>query len=84
MSADEPAGGRPAGPFARDLRHAHVGSRVVVRHRLPEGGLTDVLGVLERWDDGALHVRDRHGAEHVVDERAVVGGKPVPPPPARR
>ena len=84
MSADEPAGGQPVGPFARDLRHEHVGSRVVVRRRLPEGGSTDVLGVLESWAGGALRVRDRHGVEHVVAESDVVAGKPVPPAPPRR
>ena len=68
-----------------------VGRRVVVRHVLrgstgPSGGpaLTDVLGVLESWDDDLLTVRT---AEDVVVEIAVadvVAGKPVPPrPPVR-
>jgi hypothetical protein len=40
---------------------ADVGARVVVRHALREGGLSDLLGELVRWDD-EVAVRDRSGA----------------------
>jgi hypothetical protein len=38
-----------------------IGQRVTVRRRLPEGGSTDVLGVLEALTDSKLTVRDKHG-----------------------
>ena len=41
---------------------ADVGARVVLRHRVPDGGLTDVLGHVERWADGVVAVRTRTGA----------------------
>lgn len=81
----------PAGPrvrLAADLSPADVGSRVVVRRRLPEGGFADVLGDLLAWSSagtaaGELLVRTRRG-EVRVPEMAVAGGKRVPPAPLRR
>ena len=73
--------------YAFDLTAAHVGTRVVVRRRLPEGQYGDVLGVLEAWPEdasGAVVVRDRHGVAHRIARTDLVAGKPVPPPPARR
>ncbi|HEV2797806.1 MAG TPA: hypothetical protein VGV65_09310, partial [Nocardioides sp.] len=56
-----------------------VGQRIVVRHRLPDGSATDVLGVCTAWDATSLTV-DRDGHGPVVIARAdVVTGKPVPP-----
>ena len=66
------------------LTAADVGSRVVLRRRIPTGGLGDLLGVLERWDDELVVVRDRHGDTHDVRQADVVAGKRVPPAPARR
>ena len=79
MTTAEPPGVRyvlSAGP-------ADVGARVVVRRRLPDGALGDLLGELRRWDD-AVVVRDRAGVDHAVDPTDVVAAKRVPPPPARR
>jgi GNAT superfamily N-acetyltransferase len=65
-----------------------VGRRVVLRRRLPDGGLGDLLGDLVRWDSeqspaASVTVRTRAGDVTVaVDD--VLGGKPVPPAPARR
>jgi GNAT superfamily N-acetyltransferase len=61
-----------------------VGQRVVVRHRLPDGSATDVVGELLRADPdaGALVVAGRHG-EVTVPVAAVLAGKVVPPRPAR-
>jgi len=61
-----------------------VGQRVVVRHRLPGGSATDVVGELLRADAaaGALVVAGRHG-EVTVPVADVVAGKVVPPRPAR-
>ena len=61
-----------------------VGARVVLRRRLPEGRLSDLLGVLQRWDDEAAVVRSRTGDETVVARADVVAGKRIPPAPPRR
>ncbi len=58
------------------------GRRVVVRHRVPSGGLTDAVGELVDVTDAALVVRTARG-DVVVDRVAVVAGKVVPPRPAR-
>ena len=60
-----------------------MGARVVLRRRLPDGALGDLLGELRRWDDEVV-VRDRTGTDHVVRPADVVAGKRVPPPPVRR
>ena len=75
MSAAEPAGVR-VGPD-------DVGHRVVVRHQLPDGRYSDLLGELLAWDAEVV-VRDRHGVEHTVRRGAVALAKRVPPPPERR
>ncbi len=68
--------------LSRDL----IGQRVVVRRALPgEVGpsgapaLTDVLGVLEAWDDQTLSVRRSDGVLITVPVADVVAGKTVPP-----
>ncbi|MGN6243325.1 MAG: GNAT family N-acetyltransferase [Motilibacteraceae bacterium] len=89
--ADAPADARATGTrvrLAADLSPADVGSRVVVRRQLPEGGFADVLGDLLAWRApgtaaGELLVRTRHG-EVRVPEPEVAGGKKVPPAPLRR
>lgn len=65
-----------------------VGRRVVLRRRLADGGVGDLLGDLVRWDseekaDPLVTVRTRAG-EVTVALADVLGGKPVPPAPARR
>jgi ribosomal protein S18 acetylase RimI-like enzyme len=73
------------------LGPACVGLRVVVRRVVPgetgpTGGpaMTDLLGVLEAWDDSTLSVRGEDGALVVIDRAHVVAGKPVPArPPVR-
>jgi len=59
-----------------------VGRRVAVRHRLPAGGATDVVGRLVAVSDTELVVDGRAGPVRVplVD---VVAGKVVPPRPVR-
>ncbi|GAB3031559.1 hypothetical protein GCM10011376_24860 [Nocardioides flavus (ex Wang et al. 2016)] len=71
--AGETATGRHAlGPHV-------VGQRVVVRHLLPDGRASDVLGVCTSWDADSLSV-DREGHGPVTIPLAdVVTGKPVPP-----
>lgn len=80
VSADEPAGVR----YVRDVSPDDVGVRVSLRRRLPDGGLGDVLGVLETWTAGALGVRRRDEELVEVAEADVVALKRIPPAPARR
>jgi ribosomal protein S18 acetylase RimI-like enzyme len=70
--------------YELSVRPADVGSRVALRLRLPEGGMTDVLGVLEDWDAGVLRVRRRDGTVTEVPAEALVAGKLIPPAPVRR
>ncbi|HET7690996.1 MAG TPA: hypothetical protein VFK41_11475 [Nocardioidaceae bacterium] len=67
-----------------------VGQRVVVRRLLrgetgPSGGaaMTDVLGVMESWEDGMTAVRTKDDELVVIAVADIVSGKPVPPPPGR-
>lgn len=68
----------------RRLGPADLGRRVVVRHRLPDGRGTDVLGELIAADPDQLVVRDRHGTAHAIAQTAIIAGKPIPPAPPRR
>jgi ribosomal protein S18 acetylase RimI-like enzyme len=71
--ADETAVGRHSlGPHV-------VGQRIVVRHLLPDGSATDVLGTCTTWGSTSLTVaRDGHGPVEIALSD-VVTGKPVPP-----
>lgn len=73
-------------PLPTALGPACLGLRVVVRRVLPgetgpSGGpaMTDVLGVLESWEDDALTVRREDGSVVRVDRATLVSGKAVPP-----
>ena len=79
MTPAEPPGAR----YVLSVGPADVGARVVVRHALREGGHSDLLGELVRWDD-EVAVRDRAGRVHAVPRTDVVAAKRVPPPPVRR
>ncbi|MCW2666985.1 MAG: hypothetical protein JWN57_1947 [Frankiales bacterium] len=80
VDAEQPTGVR----YTRDVRVQDVGARVVLRRRHPEGGLGDVLGILESWAHGRLAVRRRDGVLVEVAEGDVVASKKVPPAPVRR
>ena len=67
-----------SGLSARDIGH-----RVVVRHRLPGGQLTDVLGVLQAYAEDSLVVRHADSTLHEVRIEAVSAAKPIPPMPLR-
>ena len=84
MTADERTGAAAGVRYRLTLGQDDVGQRVVLRRRLPDGRLSDVLGVLSRWDDEAAGVRSRTGDETVVPRADVVAGKRIPPPPVRR
>jgi hypothetical protein len=60
-----------------------LGSRVVVRYRIP-GGATDVLGELTRMSATECDVLARSGVLVTVVLANIVAAKAVPPPPVRR
>ncbi len=64
-------------------RSWQVGSRVVVRRRLAEGGFSDALGDLLAVGPQGVRVATRRGEVDVPAEDIVIG-KLVPPPPPRR
>ena len=67
------------------LTAADVGQRVVIRWLLPgRDQMTDVLGILEGYDDESFTVRKRDGQLVVIPRNRAVAGKVVPPPPPRR
>ena len=84
VSAPDQPGAAVGVRYALTAGPADVGARVVVRRRLPDGALGDLLGELLRWDDQAVEVRDRHGVAHTVATVDVVAAKRVPPAPPRR
>lgn len=57
------------------------GDRVVVRHLLPSGQATDVIGTLVC--DGDPLIVERNGAQHAIPRDAIVAFKAVPPRPIR-
>lgn len=79
VSTQRPPGVR----YALTAGPADVGARVVLRRTLPGGGLSDVLGHVERWADGAVTVRTRDGRLVEVRVADLVAAKRVPEPPAR-
>ncbi len=80
MDADEP----PGVTYAMSAGPADVGARVVLRRRLPEGGLGDVLGHVQHWSGGLISVRTRGGTVVEVAEVDLVAAKRIPEPPPRR
>jgi hypothetical protein len=70
------------------LTAADVGQRVVIRWLLPDpderGRMTDVLGILEVYDDEGFSVRTRDGQLVVIPRARAVAGKVIPPPPPPR
>jgi GNAT superfamily N-acetyltransferase len=60
-----------------------VGARVSVRRRLPDGTMTDAVGMLLRWSDGTLAVARKDGTVTEISEETLLAGKRVPPTPLR-
>lgn len=60
------------------LLPTHVGRRVVLRHRLPDGSATDLLGELVALDPDGAEVLPDDGPPVRVDAAAVLAAKPVP------
>jgi hypothetical protein len=68
---------------AIDLTATPVGTRVVVRYRLPDGRATDALGYLQSVDETLCVVTTKRGPES-IRLSDVLAAKRVPPPPAPR
>ena len=60
-----------------------LGRRVTFQFELPNGYISEVVGVLERWDREAetYFVRKKDGSEVRVPARGVRHGKLIPDPP---
>ncbi len=67
-----------SGLSARDIGH-----RVVVRHRLPGGQLTDVIGALHSLESDVLVVRHSDSTPYPIRLADVYAAKPIPPMPLR-
>ncbi|GHC76806.1 hypothetical protein GCM10007079_13490 [Nocardiopsis terrae] len=61
-----------------------LGRRVSVRITLPEGGFTDIVGVVESWAENVLTLRRRDDSTVEVAESDIVASRVVPPVPPRR
>ncbi|MEJ5915082.1 GNAT family N-acetyltransferase [Pseudokineococcus sp. 1T1Z-3] len=73
----------PPGHPADALPPAGAGRRVVLRHRLPDGSATDLVGVLVA-DGPVLAVRRDDGELVLVGRDDVLAARPVPPRTQRR
>ncbi|GAB3252022.1 putative acetyltransferase [Arthrobacter pigmenti] len=72
----------PLNRAAQTLTTLPLGTRVVVRYRIPDG-LTDALGYLRGIDDARCTVETRT-SDVVIELADVQAAKEVPPPPPRR
>lgn len=59
-----------------------VGTRIVVRHLLPDGRATDTLGVCLSWGAEELVVQQPGREQVTIRVADVVTGKPIPPRPS--
>jgi hypothetical protein len=74
---------RFAGRLVVRVSAGDVGRRVSLRRRLPDGTLTDVVGILEDWSAGEVTVRRRDGSPVTFPAASLVAGKIAPPAPPR-
>jgi ribosome maturation factor RimP len=65
------------------LESQHVGHRVTVRRRLPEGGYSDVVGVLEHAGPAFVTVRTHDGQRHEIVRSEIAAARVVTAPPLR-
>lgn len=59
------------------------GTRVVIRHRLPDGMATDALGWVNAADATHVAVATKRGMESIAFAD-IIAAKEVPPPPTPR
>lgn len=62
---------------AREVGCEHVGLRVSIRRRLPDGAATDTVGTLEACDAETFRVRDKRGTLVTIPRAAVVASRVV-------
>lgn len=72
------------GQLVHRITQEDLGSRVSVRITLPEGGFTDIVGVVESWAEGVLTLRRRDDSTVEVTEADIVASRVVPQVPPRR
>lgn len=60
-----------------------AGTRVVVRHRLPDGMATDALGWVHVSDATHCVIATKRGLE-TIEIAKIIAAKEVPPPPPPR
>lgn len=60
-----------------------AGTRVVVRHQLPDGRATDSLGWVHVSDETHCVIATARGLETIALE-AIIAAKEIPPPPPPR
>ncbi len=67
-------------PGTNQVTPDDLGKRVTFQFELPNGFLSEAVGVLERWDDEAqtYFVRKKDGTEARVPVRGVRFGKVIP------
>ncbi|MEV2274190.1 hypothetical protein AB0I72_01270 [Nocardiopsis sp. NPDC049922] len=72
------------GRLVHRITREDVGKRVSVRIHLTDGGFTDIVGVVESWEDGVLTLRRRDDSVVEVAESSIAASRVVPPVPPRR
>jgi hypothetical protein len=67
-------------PGTNQVTPDDLGKRVTFQFELPNGFLSEAVGVLERWDDEAqtYFVRKKDGTEARVPVRGIRFGKVIP------
>jgi hypothetical protein len=60
-----------------------IGTRVVIRYRLPDGRATDALGPLIEAHSTYVVVETKRGAAR-IERSTILAAKPVPPAPDRK
>ncbi len=75
-------------PSGSPLPDAQTGQRWVIRHRLPDGSATDLIGWLQLVVADFVHLATADGAVHIVERASVVAARRAPaapggPPPDR-
>lgn len=90
MTDDRPRRMRLGPRHRTEVTRDHVGQRVTIRHVVVEDDreeVTDVVGVLQAWDDrDQLTVERRDGSRVHVDATTIMASRIIPsaPPPRRR
>ena len=65
------------------LGSQHQGHRVTVRRTLPEGGYSDVVGVLEHIDISSVRVRNHKGVAITIPRSEIVASRVVEAAPLK-